>query len=73
MIKLADQLKFALIENLPKGAKLGTKFKKVIVDGETFNNLTLDNINSNKSELIFSSDQNKKHTFNYSEQEIILK
>lgn len=72
-MKLAEQLKYALIEGLPKGIKQGKKYRSVMVDGETFKDLTLDNINANKSELLFSGPKGEKHTFNYVEQEIKLK
>lgn len=72
MGKIAEKLFNALYEELPKNAKQGQKYKKVMVDGETFKDLTLANINPNKSELIFMSSKKDKHTFNYSEQEIKL-
>lgn len=55
---------------LPKGAKVGKKYKKVLVDGETFKDMTLKGITNN--ELKFSS-KDGEHTFNFMEQEIILK
>jgi hypothetical protein len=35
-MKLADRLIQKVYENLPKNAKLGKKYNKVVVDGETF-------------------------------------
>lgn len=71
-MKLAEKIKAMLSEQLPKGLKIGDKYKEVIVDGETFKGLTLQNINSTKSELIFKKGSNT-HTFNYTEQDVKVK
>ena len=72
-MKIIGEIEQMLAEQfLPKSAKVGKTYKKVLVDGETFKDLKLDNINPNTSELFFSS-KDGKHTFNYVEQEVILK
>lgn len=69
-MKIIGEIEQMLAEQfLPKGIEIGQKYKKVLVDGETFKNLKLDNINPGTSELLFSS-KDGKHTFNYVEQEI---
>lgn len=70
MQKLATKIISKLSEELPKNAKVGKKYSKVVVDGETFKNLTLMDINPSQATMIFKGP--KKHTFNYVEQEIVL-
>lgn len=56
---------------VPSNAKVGNKYKKVVVDGETFKDLFL--IGITNTNLQFSRDGQKlHHSFNFTEQEIKL-
>ena len=60
-----------MVEDIPKNAKVGKKYAKVLVDGETFRGLTLINLTNDK--LIFKSATEDELIFNPFEQKIILK
>jgi hypothetical protein len=71
-MKIAEKIINKFYENLPKNTELGKVYNKVIVDGETFRKMELISINPNQAKLVFKG-PNSEHTFNYVEQEIVLK
>ena len=71
-MKISEKIINKFYENLPKNAEVGKVYSKVTVDGETFVKMRLVDINPNQATMVFRGPK-RKHTFNYVEQEIILK
>lgn len=60
---------------LPKNARIGKVYNIVVVDGEKFKKLRLDNINVFSGEIIMTKLGDSERTplvFNYMEQNVIL-
>jgi hypothetical protein len=71
-MKIAKDIIAQLNEGLPKDLKIGKVYKKIVVDGETFRDMELTDINPTKAEVKFKSKKDN-HTFNYVEQEVKFK